>query len=74
MRRPNFKGWVSRELVYLSGENTLNLRRLAALAQDTIPRLRERLILYAIATGQVGRLKSYLYREDFVHELDALIM
>jgi len=60
--------------VYLSEENTLNLRRLASLAQDTKPRLRERLVLYAIATGQVTRLRSYLYLEDYINELDDLAL
>jgi len=72
MRRPNFRGWVTRELAYLSGENTLNLRRLAYLAQTSEPRLRERLILYAIATTQTERLKSYLFRENMINELDEL--
>jgi len=72
MRRPNFKGWVSRELSYLSGENTLNLRRLAFLAQNSIPRLWERLVLYAISTFQVERLKSFMYREEMILELDYL--
>ena len=72
MRRPSFRGWVTRELAYLSGENTLNLRRLAFLAQTTEPRLRERLVLYAIATARVERLKDYLYREDMIDELDKI--
>lgn len=72
MRRPNFKGWVTRELAYLSGENTLNLRRLAFLAQDKEPRLWERLALYTLATGQTERLKSFLYRDELVEELDTL--
>ena len=72
MRRPNFKGWVSRELTYLSGENTLDLRRLAFLAQGPVPRLRERLVLYAFAAGHVTRLKGYLYREDMLAEVDIL--
>jgi len=73
MRRPNFKGWVSRELTYLSGENTLNLRRLAYLAQGSIPRLWERLALYAIATGKTQRLKDYLYRAEKIEELNTLV-
>ncbi|MCL1895508.1 MAG: hypothetical protein FWG03_03075 [Clostridiales bacterium] len=72
MRRPCFKGWVSRELAYLSGENTLNLRRLAFLAQGAAPRLRERLVLYAIATDKALRLKGFLYREDMIAEVDML--
>jgi len=72
MRRPSFKGWVSRELKHLSGENTLNLRRLAYLAQGPTPRLRERLILYAIATGQTDKLKNLLYDELMMSELTAL--
>jgi len=72
MRRPKFRGWVTRELAYLSGERTLNLRRLAYLAQTSEPRLRERLVLYAIATAQVERLSSYLYREDMINELEEL--
>ena len=72
MRRPNFKGWVSRELTYLSGENTLNLRRLAYLAQSRIPRLWERLALYAIGTGKTQRLKDYLYRAEKIEELNTL--
>lgn len=72
MRRPKFRGWVTRELAYLSGENTLDLRRLAYLAQTTEPRLRERLILYAIAAAQVERLGNYLYREDMISELEEL--
>ena len=68
MRRPNFKGWVSRELLYLSGENTLNLRRLAFLAQGSAPRLWERLVLYAIITGQTTRLLSFLYRNEMAAE------
>ncbi|MCL2539723.1 MAG: hypothetical protein FWE66_05235, partial [Oscillospiraceae bacterium] len=72
MRRPNFKGWVSRELIYLSGENTLNLRRLAFLAQSSIPRLWERLALYAITTGKTQRLKDYLYRAEKIEELNTL--
>ena len=69
MRRPNFKGWVSRELLYLSAEKTLSIRRLALLAQTDLPRLRERLVLYAIATNQTERLMSFLYREDVITEL-----
>ena len=69
MRRPNFKGWVTKELLYLSAENTLNLRRLSFLAQSTVPRLWERLVLYAIATNQVTRLTSFLHREDMIAEL-----
>ena len=72
MRRPDFKGWVARELSYLSGESTLNLRRLAFLAQTSAPRLRERLVLYAIATGKTERLQSFLFREDLIEELDTL--
>jgi hypothetical protein len=60
---------VSRELKYLSGEETLNLRRLAYLAQGSTPRVRERLVLYALATGQSCRLKSILYDERMVDEL-----
>jgi len=70
MRRPNFKGWVSRELAHLSGENTLNLRRLAFLAQGPIPRLWERLVLYAVATNKVNQLKALLYRDEMIEELD----
>jgi len=73
MRRPNFKGWVSRELAYLSGENTLNLRRLAFLAQNKIPRLRERLVLYAIVTGQEERLRNFLYKKEMTAELETLV-
>jgi hypothetical protein len=69
MRRPNFNNWLARELRYLSGEDTLNLRRLAYLAQKSLPRLKERLILYAIATGNEDRLNSYLYNNDFAQEL-----
>jgi len=72
MRRPNFKGWVSRELAYLSGENTLNMRRLAFLAQTKGSRLWERLALYAIATGQVERLRGFLYNEEMIADLDSL--
>jgi len=72
MRRPDFRGWVTRELSYLSGEDTLSLRRLAYLAQTTKPRLQERLVLYAIATDQIERLQSFLYREDLIQELDTL--
>jgi len=73
MRRPSFKGWVSRELVYLSGENTINLRRLAFLAQNSEPRLWERLVLYAITTDQASRLRGYLYRGEMIAELDVII-
>jgi hypothetical protein len=69
MRRPNFKGWVSRELKYLSGEDTLNLRRLAYLAQGQRPRLRERLVLYALSIGQEERLRGYLYDETLLSDL-----
>ena len=72
MRRPNFVGWVSRELRYLSGENTLNLRRLAFLAQNNVPRLWERLVFYTIATCRVDRLKTFLYRDDLAAELDEI--
>jgi len=72
MRRPSFEGWVTRELSYLSGEGTINLRRLAYLAQASNPRLRERLVLYAIATGKEERLRSFLYREDIIEELTTL--
>jgi hypothetical protein len=70
MRRPNFVGWVSRELKYLSGEDTLNLRRLAWLAQGKTPRLRERVVLYAIATKRIEKLRSYIYDETWMDELD----
>ena len=72
MRRPSFKGWVTKELSYLSGENTLNLRRLSFLAQNNVPRLRERLVLYTIATNQVTRFKGFLYREDLIAELETI--
>jgi len=72
MRRPNFKGWVSRELLNLSEENTLNLRRLAFLAQNKTPRLRERLVLYAIETGQAERLRCFLYKKEMIDELKTL--
>lgn len=48
------------------------MRRLAYLAQTSKPRLQERLVLYAIAAGKVERLRSFLYREDFLEELAAL--
>ena len=72
MRRPNFKGWITRELLYLSGENTLNLRRLAFLAQNDAPRLWERLVLYAVSSGRAARLTGFLYREEMIAELDMI--
>jgi hypothetical protein len=69
MRRPNFIGWVSRELKYLSGEDTLNLRRLTWLAQTSVPRLRERVVLYAIATNRTEKLRGYIYDEALLSEL-----
>jgi hypothetical protein len=72
MRRPNFIGWVSRELKYLSGEDTLNLRRLAWLAQGKTPRLRERVVLYAIATKRGEKLRVYIYDEALLNELNAV--
>jgi len=72
MRRPSFRGWLSRELKYLSGENTLNLHRLAYLAQASNARLWERLALYAIAVNQTARLKGYLYQEELIDDLNSL--
>jgi len=61
-------------LLHLSGEETLNLRRLALLAQGDVPRLWERLALYAVATGHVDRLRGFLYREDLIAELETLVI
>ena len=72
MRRFSFKGWLAKELRYLSGEDTLNLRRLAYLAQGPQPRLRERLVLYAVANGMAERLRGYLYDERLIAELDVV--
>jgi site-specific DNA-cytosine methylase len=72
MRRPHFKQWLSRELKYLSGEDTIALRRLAYLAQTSVPRLRERLILYAIATNRAERLKNFLYDSNYLEELETI--
>jgi len=72
MRRPNFKGWVSCELAYLSGKNTLNLRTLAFLAQDSVPRLWERLVLYVLATNKTTRLKAFLYRDEMIEEFEKI--
>ncbi|MDR1815153.1 MAG: hypothetical protein LBR00_00520 [Clostridiales Family XIII bacterium] len=66
------KGWLTRELKYLSGENTINLRRLAYLVQTTRPRLRERLVLYSIISGSVFRLKGYIFHEALLKEIDSV--
>ena len=72
MRRPNFKGWVTRELSYLSGEDTLKFRRLSFLAQTSVPRLRERLILYAVEINRVDKLRNYLFQVEMLEELNEL--
>jgi Fic family protein len=72
MRRPHFKQWLSKELKYLSGEDTVALRRLAYLAQTSIPRLRERLVLYAIEINRAERLKGFLYNSNYLEELETV--
>ncbi|MEG0759484.1 MAG: hypothetical protein RR505_13825, partial [Raoultibacter sp.] len=59
-----FEGWITKELRYLSGGSSLNLRKLTALSQDSLPRLVEPLLLYAIQTGKVDALLSFVWREE----------
>jgi hypothetical protein len=72
MRRFTLKGWLARELKYLSGEETLNLRRLAYLAQGPCPRLWERLVLYTVVKGQAKQLRAYLYDERLIEKFEAV--
>lgn len=64
MRRPTFERWIAREIQHLSGSDSLNLRKLAAMAQDSTPRLVEPLFLYAFETGKIEALLDYLWRDD----------
>lgn len=66
MRRPTFKRWIAGQIQYLSGSDSLSLRKIAALAQDGVPRLVEPLLLYAYETGKVDALLGFVWREDIL--------
>ncbi len=59
MQRLTFKGFLSTYVAYLSGADTLDPVRLAALAR-TRPRLRAPLVLWAVETGRAERLEHLL--------------
>ncbi|MDR1184544.1 MAG: hypothetical protein LBK67_07085 [Coriobacteriales bacterium] len=49
-------GWLKSELTRMSGQNTLNICKLATLAKNENPRLYEPLLIYAMETGALDRL------------------
>lgn len=59
MRRLTFKGYLRSYVRYLSGENTLALRRLAALV-ETNRRLTEPLLLWVVKEGREKELAELL--------------
>lgn len=64
MRRPTFSRWISKEIRHLSGNDSLNLRKLASRAQSSSPRMIEPLLLYAIETKKTQALLDLVWRED----------
>lgn len=64
MRRPTFKRWIAKEIQYLSGVDSLDLVRLASLAQGTCPRIIEPLLLYAMESSKEQRLLGLIWRSD----------
>ena len=60
MSRLTFPGWLKLELARMSGSKTINLHKLAILAQEDNSRLAEPLLLYAMETGAAPRLMSYI--------------
>ena len=64
MRKPTLERWLRRELLALSGLERFSLRKLAAMAQSTHPRLVEPLFLYCVDCGREAALLELVYRED----------
>ena len=67
MRRPHFDRWIKRQVLELANAESFSLRKFAALAQKEIPRLREPLLLYAIANGCADKLLSYIYKDEVLN-------
>ncbi|MCL2150697.1 MAG: hypothetical protein FWH50_00520 [Coriobacteriia bacterium] len=64
MRRPSFSRWIKNQLMLLSGFSRFDLRKLAAAAQSSKPRLIEPLLLYARAANCTDRLLGLVWRDD----------
>ena len=58
MRQLSFKGFLSVYLRELSGQESLSISKLAHMAKEEMPRLREPLFLYAAISGKAEILSS----------------
>ena len=68
MSKLSFSGWLKLELGRMSGLKTVSIHTLAALAQEENSRLAEPLLLFAIETGSVSRLMSFVDDKEIKRE------
>lgn len=61
MRRPVFHRWIRAEVLRLHGGDRFRLRELAAAAQGDEPRLKEPLLLWALAQGRGEALLALVW-------------
>jgi len=73
MRRLTFKGFLARYLRELSGQRSLRIPLLVALAEKENPRLREPLFLYAAITGRTDRLMAEVENEALRAEYEKVL-
>ena len=73
MRRPLFSRWIRRQVLNLANIEPFSLRKFAALAQKENPRLREPLLLYAIANDCTSKLLGYTYKEDVLNSYTQIL-
>ena len=74
MRVLTFRGFLARSLRELSGQSSLSFAVLAPLAETENPRLREPLLLYAVACNKTQRLLATLKSQELYSEYARLLM
>ena len=73
MSKLTFLGWLKLELARMSGSKTVNIHKLATLAQEINSRLAEPLLLYASEIDVVSRLMSYIKDDQLLEEYQLVL-